>query len=65
MTKEENMIIEACMAICGGIGALVGAKISTTPKGKEMNENLEATWDKYRDEIKGMFSKLSIENKED
>ena len=30
-------MVKACMLIFGGIGAIVGAALSTTEKGKEVN----------------------------
>ncbi len=32
------MLVEACILVCGGIGAIVGAAVSTTEKGKEIDE---------------------------
>ena len=37
------------LLIFGGIGALIGAALSTTEKGKEMEKNLRESLDFYKD----------------
>ena len=48
---EDNMITEACVLIGGGIGALIGAAVSSTDKGKEINQNLTDALDNYEDRL--------------
>ena len=43
------MLTSALIAVCGGIEAIVGAAISTTEKGKEMEENLRDALDLFDD----------------
>ena len=45
------MITEACVLIGGGIGALIGAAVSSTDKGKEINQNLTDALDNYEDRL--------------
>ena len=47
------MITEACVLIGGGIGALIGAAVSSTDKGKEINQNLTDALDNYEDRLSG------------
>ncbi len=45
------MITETCVLIGGGIGALIGASLSSTDKGKEIDQNLTDALDTYEDRI--------------
>ena len=45
------MITEACILIGGGVGALIGAALSTTDKGKEIDQNLTDALDTYEDRL--------------
>ena len=45
------MLTKACMLVFGGIGAIVGAALSTTEKGKELDENLNDAIDIFDDRI--------------
>ena len=45
------MITEACVLIGGGIGALIGAALSSTEKGKEIDQNLTDALDTYEDRL--------------
>lgn len=45
------MIIEACTLVLGGIGAIVGAVISTTEKGKKIDENLTNAFELFESKV--------------
>lgn len=45
------MITTACILIGGGVGALIGAALSTTGKGKEIDQNLTDALDTYEDKL--------------
>ncbi len=45
------MLITVCALVCGGIGAIVGAAVSTTEKGKEIDEKLNDALDVFEDKV--------------
>jgi hypothetical protein len=45
------MITEACMLIGGAIGALIGAGLSTTEKGQELDEKLKDAMDVFDNKV--------------
>ena len=42
------MLIETCALIGCGIGAIIGAIAETSPKGKEVNANLQHSYDSLK-----------------
>ena len=59
------MVKEACILVCGGAATIIGAAISTTPKGKVINESMNAAFDlfdtkvsKYLPGAKELITKL-------
>ena len=53
------MFTNALIAVCGGIGAIVGAAVSTTEKGKEMEENLRDALDIFDDRFADFLPDLT------
>ena len=53
------MFTSALIAVCGGIGAIVGAAVSTTEKGKEMEENLRDALDIFDDRFADLLPDLT------
>lgn len=53
------MITKACMLVLGGVGAIVGAVLLTTEKGKELNENLTDAFDLFDNKVSKYFLKMS------
>ena len=52
------MLTEACVLIGGGVGALIGAALSTTDVGQEMDEKLNDALDLYEDRISDLIPDL-------
>ena len=53
------MLTSALIAVCGGIGAIVGAALPTTEKGKEMEENLRDAFDLFDDRFSEFLPDLT------
>ena len=49
--EDKTMLTEACILLGGGVGALVGAALSTTETGQELDEKLNDALDLYEDRI--------------
>ncbi len=45
------MLEKACMLVFGGIGAIVGAALSTTEKGKELDGKLNDAMDVFDNKV--------------
>ena len=53
------MLTSTLIAVCSGIGAIVGAAVSTTEKGKEMEENLRDALDIFDDRFADFLPDLT------
>ena len=56
--EDIIMLTGICILIGSGIGALVGAFVSTTEKGKEMDENLKDALSSFDDKVLGHIPDL-------